>query len=112
MPGRPSRSALLLTAAITLVVLAWLASQRSYVHRGRLDPAEPIYASNSLEARGYLFPWLIVEVPPELGPVPFSARLDVKNAGVLFLLALTIASCLVGTLALARMAWRRMRGVQ
>ena len=106
-----SRGSVLLVAAITVVILAWLASQPAYVHRSRLDPAEPVYTSNYLEARGLLFPWLIVEVPPELAPVPLMVRLNGTNAGILLLTALTTASGLVGGFCFARMVWRRFAAV-
>ena len=74
--------------AVALLPLTWLAWQPSYVHRSRLDPAEPIYASNHLQARGYMFPWLITEVPPGLGPVSFWARVIPGNLVLLYVLAL------------------------
>ena len=108
MTRQRSRGSVLLVAAITVVILAWLASHPEHVHRSLLDPAEPAYTSNYLDARGFLFPWLIVEVPPELGHVPVTARLNAKNAGILLLVALTAALCLVGSFRLARMVWRRL----
>lgn len=90
------------------LTLAWLASQVSYVHRIRLVPSEPVYTSNYLEARGFLFPWLIVEVPAGLGSVPLSTRLDLKNAAILVLIAAIVAACVTWVLTLAAGIWRRM----
>lgn len=91
-----------------VLALAWLAVQTSYVHRSRLDPAEPVYASNYLEARGFLFPWLIVEVPAGLGAVPLGARLDPKNAAILTLIAGLVAALLTAVVEMVRLLWRRL----
>ena len=93
-------------AAIALLPFGWLAWQPSYVHRSVLDPAEPLYASNYLDARGSPFPWLITDVPPPLGPVPFRARVMPGALGLLYVLAV----CPVGVgwilVAVVRGWWR------
>jgi len=95
-------------AAIALLPLAWLAAQPSYVHRSQLDPTEPLYASNHLRARGYVFPWLITEVPPALGPVSFWARVIPGNLALLYALALCpVALCWILVAVVRR--WSRGR---
>lgn len=102
---RTARTALWI-ALIALLPLAWLAWQPSFVHRSLLDPTEPIYASNYLEARGYLFPWLITEVPPALGPVSFRGRVIPKNLAALYVLALCpVVFCWILVVAVRR--WSR-----
>ena len=96
-------------AVIALLPLAWLAWQPSYVHRSALDPTEPIYASNYLQARGYIFPWLITEVPADLGPVPFRARVMPGNLARLYVVALfPVVLCWI-LVATVRRWLRRLR---
>jgi hypothetical protein len=99
-------------AAIALLPLAWLAWQPSYVHRSALDPAEPIYASNHLQARGYVFPWLITEVPPTVGPVSFWARVIPGNLVLLYVIALCpVVLCWI-LVAAVRRWWRGFRNAK
>jgi hypothetical protein len=105
---RTARTALWI-ALVALLPLAWLAWQPSFVHRSLLDPAEPLYASNHLQARGYLFPWLITEVPPGLGPVSFWARVIPGNLALLYVVALCpVILCWI--LAAAVRRWVRSPG--
>ena len=104
---RMTRSALSI-AVIALLPLAWLAWQPSYVHRSLLDPTEPIYASNDLQARGYVFPWLITEVPPNVGPVSFWTRVIPGHLALLYVLALCpVAICWILVAVVRR--WSRGR---
>jgi hypothetical protein len=111
MTGRRTARSALWIAALALLPFGWLAWQPTYVHRRLLDPAEPTYTSNSLDARGAVIPWLITEVPPELGPVPFRARVMPGRLALLYLLALCPAGLCWGVVAEVRRWWRgRARG--
>jgi len=82
----PARLALRI-GVLALIPFGWLAWQPEYVHRSLLDPAEPAYTSNYLDARGAVIPWLITEVPPELGAVPLRARFMPIRLAVLYVAA-------------------------
>jgi hypothetical protein len=96
-------------ALLALLPLSWLASQRDYIHRSALDPHEPVYTSNYLEARGLLFPWVITEVPPELAPVRWFERVRPANLGVLYLLAAAPVFLLWCVMAAGHGLWRWFR---
>ena len=95
-------------ALLALLPTAWLASQRTFVHRSIIDPREPIYASNYLDARGLGFPWLVTEVPENVGPVPWSQRVFPRNLLALYVVGLIVATPLWIALRLARTLWRRV----
>ena len=78
---------LCIVALVALIPASWLATRPSFVHRGSLDPDEPVYTSNYLAARGYMLPWLVTEVPAELQPVALTRRVFPTNLLILYLLA-------------------------
>ncbi len=105
---RRLRTHLIVIACLAIFPAAWLASQPAYVHRSRLDPTEPLYTSNYLQARGYLLPWLVTEIPPELAPVPLGTRVFPTNLGILYLLALIPATLFWTLVAFMWWLWRKL----
>jgi hypothetical protein len=87
-------------ALVALIPSAWLATRPSFVHRGQLDPREPVYTSNYLAARGYLLPWLVTEVPPDLEPVPLTRRILPLNLVMLYLITAIPLALVWGVTAL------------
>ena len=96
-------------ALLALLPAAWLASHRDMVHRSVIDPREPLYTSNYLDARGLGFPWLVTEVPPDLGSVPWRQRVYPLNLAFLYGAAFVFVSMCWLVAFAVRASWRALR---
>lgn len=97
---------LVLAVAPTL----WLLAQPGVVPLRRVDPSEPVWTSHYLAARGYLYPWLVTEIPPRLEPMPLRSRVLLPNLALLLGAGVLAGAGAWCGLVLGHSLWRRARG--